>query len=354
MILANALKNILRTGRAARNTPLQPKVSVLIPAYNHERYIADTVQSIWDQSYPNLEIVAVDDVSSDDTFAVLRELSEGSPIPMTVTRNAVNRGPAFTLNQAASLASGDLFILFSSDDLLPPDRLERQVTFLESNPSIMILYGNGRGFDDRSNQRLGVCHPPEVIKLLAKTAEQIYLYLITNKNCIFVHTALMRRSLFEAVGGYDETMLAEDWTLNVRIFKYLAYFRQKHHAFQNDHVFEYRLHEGQNFRNDERQLESKWRVIEHYTPDGLKFQASNNIILEHLHAPWCRLSEIPRAHQLLRLAKFHASLGEWPSVLSLCAQISSLDVGNEVAHSLAEVAKARYIYERDGMNPGLI
>lgn len=316
-----------------------PKVSVLIPAYNHAQFIEDTVRSIWNQNYYPLEIVAADDASQDETLAILSRLAEISPIPMFVTRNTVNRGPAFTLNRAASIATGELFILFSSDDLLAPNRIKRQVRAITEDPSLYILFGNGYGFNDENYETLGICHPPDVADLLLKDAREIHQYLITHKNCIFVHTAIMRRSLFDAIGGYDEAMLAEDWSLNVRIFKYLASLPGKHHAFRNEHVFEYRLHRDQNFRNDKRQLESKWLVIEEYTPDNLKLQASNNIILEHLRAPWCRLCDAERSEQLAKLASFQASLGEWSSVLDICNQYISLYPDNKVLRLLETAAR---------------
>lgn len=258
---------------------------------------------------------------------------------MSVSKNDVNRGPAFTLNRAAAMASGDLFILFSSDDLFTPGRVTQQVDILSNNPELYILYCNGRGLDITTNMRKGVCHTPQAIELLRKDAKDIYLYLITHKNCIFVHTAIIRRSLFEAVGGYDPSMLAEDWSLNVKIFHYLSSLPDKHHAFCDEIVFEYRLHADQSFRNDKRQLESKWKMIERYTPDHLKLQASNNIILEHLNAPWCRLTDTEKSEQLIKLVRFHASLGEWSSVLRLCSRYIYLYQDNEDLRLLKSAAE---------------
>ncbi|WP_333687980.1 glycosyltransferase family A protein [Methylococcus capsulatus] len=338
MLLVKIIKNIFNEKSKYFGTS-QCKVSVLIPAYNHELYVEETVRSIWDQNYPNFEIVAVDDASGDDTFAILEGLRKISPIPMRVYKNEVNRGPAFTLNRAASMASGDLFIPFSSDDLFLPGRIERQVDILKNNSDLYILYCNGHGLDDSTNTRKGVCHTPHAIELLQKDAKDVYLYLITHKNCIFVHTSMIRRSLFEAVGGYDETMLAEDWSLNVKIFRYLSALPDKHYAFCDEPVFEYRVHAAQNFRNDKRQLESKWRMIERYTPDHLKLQASNNIILGHLDAPWCRLTDTERAEQLIKLVRFHASLGEWSSVLRLCSRYVRLYPDNEDLRFLKTAAE---------------
>lgn len=338
MILTNAIKSIFRPRPAAHATSSHPKISVLIPAYNHERFIEHTIKSIWEQEYENLEIVAIDDVSSDGTFRMLESLAAQSPIPMIVSINERNRGPAYTFNRAASVASGELFVLFSSDDFLAQNRFEQQVPIFNGDSSIQILYGNGYGFDNQSGRIICATHPPETIELLQKSPADIYDQIIKHQRTIFMHTALIRRSLFEAVGGCDEAMLAEDWSLNIRIFNYLANHPEYRHVFSNDHVFYYRLHPDQNFRNEERQIESKWRIIEQYTPKHLQFEASNNIILGHLNREWCILSDNDRARQLLRLARFHASLKQWSSTVSLCGDIMALDAGNQEARQLSMTA----------------
>lgn len=78
MLLGQIIKNIFNEKLKYFRTN-RYKVSVLIPAYNHELYIEETVISIWGQNYPNLEIVAVDDASSDNTFAILNELKKSHP-----------------------------------------------------------------------------------------------------------------------------------------------------------------------------------------------------------------------------------------------------------------------------------
>ncbi|MDD2768791.1 MAG: glycosyltransferase [Methylococcus sp.] len=343
MILTNTIKNIFRSRPAAHAPNHRPKISILIPAYNHERFIEDTITSIWEQEYENLEIVAIDDVSSDGTFQILESLSSQSPIPMVASINDSNRGPAYTFNRAASMASGELFVLFSSDDMLASNRFERQVSILTRDLSVQILYGNGYGLDNESGRIVCATHTPETIELLQKSPADIYDQIIKHQRTIFMHTALIRRSLFEAVGGCDEAMLAEDWSLNIRIFNYLANHPEYKHVVSNDHVFYYRLHPDQNFRNEERQIESKWRIVERYTPEPFKFEASNNIILSHLNREWCILSDNDRARQLLRLARFHASLNQWSSALSLCHDIISLDAGNEEACQLSRIAHAEIL-----------
>lgn len=333
MLFGRTVNHIFRSRSNSGSRRRTPKISVVIAAYNHDQYIRETVHSIWQQEYENLEIVAVDDNSSDETFAILNDLSEQSPIPMSVTKNATNCGSAITFNRAAALASGDLLALFSSDDLFMRNRFELQTPILIKEPEIEAVYGNGYWLDSTTKRHVGNVHSPETISLLQKYPADIYEHIVSNKCGIFVQTALIRRGLYEDIGGCDETGLSDDWALNIRIFRHLA-AKRKRHAFHNDFVFEYRAHEEQSWRNDERQLESKWRIIETYTPDKSKFDASNNIILFHINNRWIYLSLAARTSQLLRLARFHASLGESSSAIGLANRILSLDPKNEGASML--------------------
>lgn len=333
MLFGRVLKNITRFRRAVGRKTRNPKISVIIAAYNHDKYISETVQSIWQQGYDNLEIIVVDDNSSDDTFTILNNLSEQSPVPMVVTKNPTNCGSAITFNRAAALASGDLLALFSSDDLFIRNRFELQAPILIKEPEIEAVYGNGYWFDSITKCHIGTVHSPETISLLQNYPADIYEHIVSNKCGIFVQTALIRRGLYEDIGGCDETGLSDDWALNIRMFRHLA-AKRKRHAFHHDFVFEYRAHDEQSWRNDERQLESKWRIIETYTPDKFKFDASNNIILFHINSRWPYLSLAARTSQLLRLARFHASLGEWSSAMDLANRILSLDPKNEGASML--------------------
>jgi alpha-1,3-rhamnosyltransferase len=340
MLFGRAVKHIFRSRSNSGSRRRPPKISVVIAAYNHDQYIKETVHSIWQQEYENLEIIAADDNSSDDTFAILNDLSEQSPIPMVVIKNATNCGSAITFNRAAALASGDLLALFSSDDLFIRNRLELQAPILINEPKIEVVYGNGYWFDNITKRHSGAVHSPETIALLQKHPADIYEHILANKCGIFVQTALIRRGLYEAIGGCDENGLSDDWALNIRIFHHLA-AKRKRHAFHNDFVFEYRAHEEQSWRNDERQLESKWKIIETYTPDKFKFDASNNIILSHINSRWHHLSIATRVSQLLRLARFQASLGECSSAIGLTNRILSLDPENEEAHILLSHQEAK-------------
>jgi glycosyltransferase involved in cell wall biosynthesis len=113
------------------NVPAEPLVTVCIPCYNGERFIAQTLQSVINQSLKSIEIVVIDDASTDRTFSVLRGFSDPR---MRVSRNDQNVGMGGNWNRAMSYSRGKYVKLLCEDDLLDPQCLERQVGILE-NPS---------------------------------------------------------------------------------------------------------------------------------------------------------------------------------------------------------------------------
>ena len=109
----------------------QPLVSVLIPAYNVERYAAETIQSVLDQTYPNVEVIVVDDGSTDQTLSVLRRF-EAPGVRVIAQGNA---GACVARNRALAEAQGDYLQYLDADDLLSPDKIERQVDLLSRSPA---------------------------------------------------------------------------------------------------------------------------------------------------------------------------------------------------------------------------
>ncbi len=115
----------------AREGTCLPLVSIVIPSYNAEKWIAETIESIASQDYPNLELIVVDDCSSDRTFAIVSSCIPGR-IPRILERNPENRRECWTSNRGFALAHGTYIARISSDDkYTDPHHITRQVEILE-------------------------------------------------------------------------------------------------------------------------------------------------------------------------------------------------------------------------------
>ena len=130
---------------------MPPLVSILIPAYNAERWIADSLKSIVAQTWPNKEIIVVDDGSGDGTVALAR-CFESSAVEVVQQEN---RGPAAARNRAYRLSQGDYIQYLDADDLLSPDKIAKQVEVLSESPSGMLAISPWIYFQDGTDPEEG-------------------------------------------------------------------------------------------------------------------------------------------------------------------------------------------------------
>ncbi|MBI9086569.1 MAG: tetratricopeptide repeat protein [Desulfobacterales bacterium] len=175
-----------------------PWVSVIIPCYDHAHYLAEAVASVAAQTYPNLDVVIVNDGSPDDTSAVARTLmARYADLPITLVEQA-NAGLAAARNAGVAASKGTYWLPLDADDRIAPTFVEKCVRTLESLPAAGFAYTDIHHFGDLDT----------VFRLPAFDAETM-----VHRNNIGCVCSLVRRSVWEAVGGYDPCMRQgyEDW-----------------------------------------------------------------------------------------------------------------------------------------------
>jgi glycosyltransferase involved in cell wall biosynthesis len=132
---------------------LSPVVSIIMPVYNSERYLSQAIQSILDQTYQYFELIVIDDGSGDSSWEIVTNFQKKDSRIRGI-RQPENQGVAATSNHGLDLAVGKYIARMDSDDVSLPDRLAKQVNFLESHPDIGIL-GGRMMFMDESGELLG-------------------------------------------------------------------------------------------------------------------------------------------------------------------------------------------------------
>lgn len=187
----------------------QPLVSVLIPCYNAEKYIEQALRSIMNQSYSNLEIIAADDCSTDNTLKILTTLaSEDTRI--RIVRNETNLKIVKTLNSLIDSANGKYIARMDSDDISLPDRILKQVTFMEKHPDYAICGVNSYHID-KDNRIID-------FSFLPISNCEIQKYKIIHSP--FYHPGILIKSEVLKSNKYDESYLyAEDYELWIRLLK---------------------------------------------------------------------------------------------------------------------------------------
>jgi glycosyltransferase involved in cell wall biosynthesis len=173
-----------------------PLVSVVMPVYNAERFLAEAIESVLAQTYPHFELVLVDDGSHDGSPRIAREYAAKDP-RVRALRNERNLGIVKTRNRAFAEASPQAvyFAVLDSDDVCLPQRLERQVEFLERHPDHALVGGHTLIIDERGAE-IGYRRYPDSHERIRRA--------ITRYNPIAQPTVMIRRSALDAVGTYDE------------------------------------------------------------------------------------------------------------------------------------------------------
>ena len=139
-----------------------PLVTVFIPLYNTEKYIRESLESILNQTYSNLEILIVDDGSTDQSINIVNSFTDPR---IRLIKNSENKGIPYTRNVGLNEANGKYMVIMDSDDVALPNRVERQVEFLEENPDIDVVGSFYEIFGGKSNKIYKTSYiTPEEIK----------------------------------------------------------------------------------------------------------------------------------------------------------------------------------------------
>ncbi len=182
---------------------MEPLVSILIPAFNAERWIADTIRSALDQTWPRKEIIVVDDGSTDQTLPIARQFA--SDVVSVITQ--LNQGAAAARNKAFSLCHGDYIQWLDADDLLAPDKIAKQIDALKDCPGKKTVLSSVWGhFIFRPAKARFVPTP-----LWCDLTSIEWLLRKWEKN-VFMQTAtwLVSRELTEIAGPWDTRLLGDD------------------------------------------------------------------------------------------------------------------------------------------------
>lgn len=216
------------------NASLQPLVSVIIASYNHAPYIEASVLSVLQQTYPNIELLVVDDGSSDDSVARIEALQKDHGFDF---RAQANKGLTRTLNEAIGRAKGSLIAPFGSDDIMLPDRIATQVAYIAGKPEVGICAGDIHIIDaDGKSFRKARGLPSRRLNF-----EDMFC---NRKPGAPAPTLLFRREALERVGGYEPDVRLEDLMIGLKI-THAGYFID----ILGEPLALYRVHDSNTYKN---------------------------------------------------------------------------------------------------------
>jgi glycosyltransferase involved in cell wall biosynthesis len=254
---------------ARRNTA---DVSVVIPTFNRRDYVLGAVNSALGQTTPPREIIVVDDASTDDTEPALTSYIETDSV--RYIRLPRNVGPGGARNAGVQAARCQYVAVLDSDDLWLPNKLERQVSILDSRPDIGLVYGNCLNWDpSKDRQWIRVCN--------ALPEGDVYRLAIFRRLFVSWITVLVRRTCFDDAGLFDESLRRhEDRDLTIRMTR-----RYRVAAIQ-DPVAIVRLHSASTPKDPKDTLPyGEWVRQEKYVIDKvLAEHADDALLLRRLRA----------------------------------------------------------------------
>jgi glycosyltransferase involved in cell wall biosynthesis len=206
-----------------------PLVTVVCLCYNHSSYLQEAIESVLNQTYKNIQIIVVDDASTDESVVKIDQLGKQYPsLELLMLKQNVGNCKAF--NSAVPLIKGNFIIDFATDDVMLPDRIERQIDFFSAlDNSTGVVFMDAIYID--SNGKFLRNHYEYLVKknLLTHIPQgDIYRDVLTTY-FIASPTMMMTREVLDALGGYDENLAYEDfdfWIRSSRLFKY-AFLNEK-------------------------------------------------------------------------------------------------------------------------------
>jgi glycosyltransferase involved in cell wall biosynthesis len=226
-------KKFSNKARAGHNHSFSPKVSVCIPLFNHARFLPEAIESVLAQTLREFEIIIVDDGSQDDGLQIAQAYAARYPNKVRVFTHPSNRnlGISETINLALEKSAGVYVSGVAPDDLLNPDKLEKQVAFLDLNPRIEWLYAQACCVDE-NNRVL----PGRALFGTDLTKEADPLESLIRTNVIPGMTVLCRRQFMLDVGSHERGLLYSDWDIWARALA------KSESAFLPSSVARYRIH----------------------------------------------------------------------------------------------------------------
>jgi len=195
---------------------VRPKLSVVMASYNHAAFVRQAVESVLSQSFAEFEFVITDDGSRDGTADILRSVPDPR-IGLHVFQQ--NRGAVDALNDAIRRSCGEYIAVLNSDDYFLPEKLARQVEYLDANPGVGAVFGVPKVVDETGRELGGDEHLfARLFTKQNRTRIEWLRHFFENGNCLCHPTLMIRRSCYDQVGSYDPLLMnLPDFDMWVRL-----------------------------------------------------------------------------------------------------------------------------------------
>jgi glycosyltransferase involved in cell wall biosynthesis len=233
----------------------EKKVSVIIPIYNGEKYIGETMSSVINQTYKNLEVLCIIDGTKDQSKEIIEALAD----PRISVMEQENHGATWTRNRGISLVTGDYVWFLDQDDNLMPGCIEAAVAEIERTGSVGVAV-NGHLIDSNS----------QIIRRMYRFNKPILSLrkLVKGNQLSTTSQVLLRREAMLSNGGFDiDAGMADDWEMWIRVV------RDCKLIFLDQYLMQYRLHESNQSKNFEKMFRNEMHIVDEKLRDRQDIRA---------------------------------------------------------------------------------
>jgi len=234
------------------------QISICIPTYNGGEFIAQTIQTVLDQSLRDFHLIIVDDASTDNTMEVADSFNDPR---ITIVQNPKRLGLVENWNKCLELAGGKYVQIFHQDDMMVPTAFERLVEFLDLHPEVGFVFSNIKTIDANGNYLRGHWNPNVLPNKDAVFPQNIiFESLLQHKNFIPCQTVMVRKEVIECVGKFNNHL---HYTPDMEMWLRLALYVDV--GYINEPLVYLRRHENQESRHylgKTEEIEEVWRAIQ--------------------------------------------------------------------------------------------
>ncbi|WP_299704161.1 glycosyltransferase [uncultured Pontibacter sp.] len=286
-----------------------PLVSIICLCYNHERFIAEALDSVLAQTYPNLEIIIVDDCSTDNSVVIIQDYLQRYP-QLSFISTGTNQGNTKAFNMAWRASKGEYIIDFATDDVLLLERVAQQVrAFQQLDESYGVVYSDAEYIDDEGRHVKYHCQRNAEGKVTSFAPSGDIFHHLLGRYFICPPTMMMKRQVLEDLQGYDEALAYEDFDFWLRSSRRYKYF------FLESITTKRRLHAhslSQQWYKPGNKLVTSTvvvceKAVELVQSTEEKAALTKRLQYEARHA--YLTGHFPQAEQFLELLRHHAGLG---------------------------------------------
>ena len=232
-----------------------PKVTVLMPVYNGEKYLKKSIESILDQTFTDFEFLIIDDGSTDESLELIKSYDDTR---IKIIVHEQNKGLIKTLNEGIELAAGDYVARMDGDDVSLPERLEKQIAFMDNNQDVAVCGTWAKSMNENG----------KIVSTMKSLSGILLKYNYWKPSPMIHPSVMMRKSLIKEFLFSVDAASAEDYDLWLRIVK-------KHRIFNiKECLLLYRIH-GENIstkRRDEQLLSSYNSFLKNFEIENISLE----------------------------------------------------------------------------------